>query len=506
MPKTVARRARTFVCALAIGVLSGACGTRVVERPTAIGQPTGFPTDTKAPSLVAPATAVGNEASAPVPNAATAAPAEASSSAAGGSVRPTDTVTRGSTPGPAGSSTAGTNRPSAEATAAPRSAPNKAPGSAPTPSTTLPPPVANRSPVVVASIGTWSGPAAATLAPNLYGAQLWVRSVNDRGGLNGHPVKLIAFDDAFDPARHRAAVQEAIEQRHAVALLSLGTAVSTDDTVNYVTAKRVPVVGSFGGVNGFYKSPMYFPQQSHFDPMYNSWVQSTAAQFVPLGKRKIGITFCSETPLCSDIAKMYAAKANDLGLQLVYQGQGSIAQPDYTAECLSARNAGAEGMVTILDGNSVNRYTASCARQGYKPTYMLVASVILDRHREDPNLEGAFGVTNVFPWFQSGTAASDEYQRALQSYGKGLGNGVGLATGWAAGKLLEQAAAQLPEPPTSDAILNGLWSVKTDDLGGLTMPLTFVKDQPAKPAVCWWNLQIKKGAWTSPDAYGRHCL
>ncbi|HVW31290.1 MAG TPA: ABC transporter substrate-binding protein [Acidimicrobiia bacterium] len=360
--------------------------------------------------------------------------------------------------------------------------------------------------MVVASIGTWSGPAASTLAPNLYGAQLWVRSINDRGGLGGHPVKLIAYDDGFDPARNRAQTQEAIEQRHAIALLSLATAVHTDDAVNYVTRKRVPVIGSFGGVAGFYQSPMYFPQQSHFEPLYNSWVQSTAAQLVPLGKRKIGITYCSETPLCADIAREFSAAAPGLGLQLVYQGQGSIAQPDYTAECLSARNAGAEAMVAILDGNSVNRYTTSCARQGYKPTYMLVASVILDRHKEDPNLDGAFGVTNVFPWFEAGTPGSDEYQRALSAYGKGIANGVGLATGWAAGKLLEAAGAGLPEPPTSEGILDGLWSIKANDLGGLTMPLSFTREQPAKPAVCWWNLQIRNGAWVSPDGYRRHCL
>ena len=359
--------------------------------------------------------------------------------------------------------------------------------------------------MVVASIGTYSGPAAATLSPNMVGTQLWVRSVNDRGGLNGHPVKLIVFDDAFDPARHRAQVQEAVEQRKAIAFVSVNTPVSSDDSVNYITSKRVPVIGSFGGTNGFYDSPMYFPQQSHFGPLFNSWVQSTAAQLVPLGKKKLGITYCSETPLCADIAKMYDSKAPELGLQLVYKGQGSLAQPDYTAECLAARNSSAEAMVVILDGNSVSRYTASCARQGYKPTFMLVASVILDRHSEDPNLDGAFGVTNVFPWFQRETPATDEYQQALASYGKNVANGVGLATGWAAGKLLEPAGAQLPEPPTSEAILNGLWATSSD-LGGLAQPLTFVRDQPAKPAVCWWNLQIKKGAWTSPDAYSRHCL
>ena len=486
---------------LGLVVLAG-CGTRV-EHGTAAA-----PVDQSTGPAV-------TDASVALPGAATVTPSPSiSGSPAGQSGAAARTPV---TTSPAGARTPATTspaasktspRPSAKALESTAAGSAQSGGGAPKPvpnQPATPSPAAAASPVLVASIGTYSGPAAATLAPNMVGAQLWVRSVNDRGGINGHTVKLIVFDDAFDPARHRAQAQEAVEQRKVVAFLSLATAVSTDDTVDYITSKRVPVIGSFGGTNGFYKSPMYFPQQSHFEPMYNSWVQSTGAQLVPLGKKKLGITYCSETPLCADIAKMYAREGGKLGLQLVYQGQGSVAQPDYTAECLSARNASAEAMVVILDGNSVTRYTSSCARQGYKPTYMLVASVILDRHKDDPNLDGAFGVTNVFPWFQSGTPATDEYRRALATYGKNLANGVGLATGWAAGKLLEQAGSRLPEPPTSEAILNGLWGVSSD-LGGLTQPLSFVRDQPAKPAVCWWNLRIQKGAWTSPDGYRRHCL
>jgi branched-chain amino acid transport system substrate-binding protein len=74
-----------------------------------------------------------------------------------------------------------------------------------------------------------------------------------------------------------------------------------------------------------------------------------------------------------------------------------------------------------------------------------------------------------------------------------------------AGKLLERAGRALPEPPTSHAVLEGLWSVNDDDLGGLTYPLTFVRDQPTEPKACWFNLVIQGGAWLSPDNFARHC-
>ena len=59
---------------------------------------------------------------------------------------------------------------------------------------------------------------------------------------------------------------------------------------------------------------------------------------------------------------------------------------------------------------------------------------------------------------------------AFAAYGGNLVNGVPTAVGWVAGKLLERAGANLPDPPTSEAILRGLWSVSNDNLGGLTEP------------------------------------
>src|SRR5204863_238814 len=68
-------------------------------------------------------------------------------------------------------------------------------------------------PLVVASVGTLSGPLGGVLLPILNGAQVWVNSINQRGGLNGHRVELVAYDDGGDTARHRAQLQEAIERK-----------------------------------------------------------------------------------------------------------------------------------------------------------------------------------------------------------------------------------------------------------------------------------------------------
>lgn len=367
-------------------------------------------------------------------------------------------------------------------------------------------PAGSRSPIVVASVGSYSGPIGSVIEPTMKGAQLWVRAMNDRGGVNGHLIKQLVYDDGGDPARHRAQVQEAVERQGVLALFADGGTIAGQGSVDYINSHRVPVVGIDGGQNWSYTTPWWFPQTSNGTALLRTFAPSTAGQLLPKGKKKFGSLICVEGAICDEAAAAVQDTAEPSGLQYVYKGRASIAQPDFTAECLSARNQGAEILLVIMDQNSANRVAASCARQSYRPTFALIGQGVADRLKEDPNLEGTVASSTVFPYFLTGTPASDEFQAAYTRYGKGLLRGVGIALGWTSGKLMERAAANLPEPPTREALLAGLWSIKNDTLGGITRPLTFVPDEPAKPLSCWFDLTISKGEWLSPDGGKVHCL
>jgi branched-chain amino acid transport system substrate-binding protein len=367
--------------------------------------------------------------------------------------------------------------------------------------------VTQKSPVILASVGTYSGPVGVVVIPPLRAFQAWVSYINDREGLNGHQVQLLVYDDGGDSARHRTQVQEAIEQRHVIAFVQNGEALTGKPSVDYITSKRVPVVGSETAEDWFYESPMYFPQASSGHQLWLLWISGVAQQMVPAGKTKLGTLFCVEVPECETADRILTDEAPRLGFQHVYQGRTSLTQPDYTAECLAARNAGAQLLLMGLDRHSEVRVANSCARQGYRPIFSSPGSAVPSEQqvKDEPNLDGFVGTTNVFPYFQSGTPATDEFGQAMRTYAPKEPLGVGLATGWVTGKLLEKAAANLPEPPTSEALLQGLWTLREDTLDGLTAPLTFVANQPAVRTTCWWIMVAKSRSWTSPDGFQRRC-
>jgi branched-chain amino acid transport system substrate-binding protein len=336
------------------------------------------------------------------------------------------------------------------------------------------------------------------LVPFVEAAQVWVKYINaTRGGLNGHEVKLIVYDDGSDPARHKAQVQDAVERQHVVAFLMEGAPLTGRASIDYLEAKRVPVIGTSTGESFTYDSPMYFPQASSGLGMYHGGLFGAAEKMVPAGKTKLGTLACAEAQECGDADQYWAKTAPQAGFEQVYKARISLAQPDFTAECLAARNSGAEVLLFATDPNTVSRFAASCARQNYRPAYAGPSAVLADRFKDDSNMGGVVGGMNVFPYFQSGTPATDEFHRVMKVYGKGIVVESTASTAWVAGKVLEKAASNLPEPPTSESILKGLWSIKDDTFGDLTQPLTFVENQPAKPIGCWFSVAVETRSWVS---------
>ena len=486
------------------------CGTRVQTPEGVSASP---PVSAPALETTSPTVPGGVGASDPGPDAAV--PVGGPTSSGGGAVGGSDVASgsRGAQKPSGGAASRGTvsTGPGAAADAGPaasgttdRTAPSPVPG------TGGPPGQGEGSPkaatqVVIASVGTYSGPVGAVFNPGMQTVQAWVRYVNDQGGLSGHQVRYVVYDDGGDPARHRSQVQDAVEKERAMAFVHNAEAISGQGSTEYVTGKRIPVIGSEGASPWFYDSPTYFPQASVGLLVHVASVYSAAQLAIPAGARKVATVACVEAEACAQADRIWADTAPRVGFDLVYRGRASLTQPDFTAECLAARNAGAQLVYIGMDTNSAGRLTASCARQGYRPRYATVAPVPADHMKNDPNLDGLTASSSVFPYFQQGTPATDEYQQVMQRYGDRIVRGTSSAFGWVSAKLFQRVATGLPEPPTSEAILRGLWTLKDETLGGLTLPLTFLQGQNAPKRTCWFNLQVADGAWRSPDRFGFHC-
>ena len=508
-------RARVAMACAAVVALTAACGTRVESEgaPAQAGDQVAARSDLASNSIERAAGASGGITSESggghpeVANGATSSPPPAGgpamqtgAAASGFGGRAEAPVTMSSTP-------AGSPSPAQSGGAAAGAAPGGPSGSAG--GSVVPgggSPAGARWPVRIGTVSTMSGPIGDTLGGAVKAAQVWVRWINDRGGVNGHPVEFKIWDDGGDPARHRSQLQEAIERFGVVAFLTEIAPSTAEQSLDYLTSKNVPVIGTDMGNQWHERSPLYFLHAAYGKGLEYVGVAAIARRAKVIGGDKFGSVVCQEVPGCHTTERYWHQYAVGAGLKSVYAGRASLAQPEFTAQCLAARNAGANFIAFSMDANSITRMAASCARQGYHPVYVTMGPLMLERFAADPNLDGMVLGTNLMPYVWTSNPAAVEFLDAMKQYAPGTFAGASQASGWVAAKLFERAAANMPEPPTAAAVLQGLWRIKGDTLGGITQPLTFTEGKSTtQDPSCGFDMIVEKGQWKSPDGFIQHC-
>jgi branched-chain amino acid transport system substrate-binding protein len=225
------------------------------------------------------------------------------------------------------------------------------------------------------------------------------------------------------------------------------------------------------------------------------------------GKSKAAILYCSEVEACYTWNySLQGGAAQRSGTQLVYTAQVSLAQPDFTAECLQAQSHGAEAILAAVDANSLVRLGRSCAQQNYHPMYIAVSLAVIDSVATDPNLQGLVAPQGTFPWPANDTPLTQAYQHAIHQYAPGLRGSGASSSVWPSGMLMLAVTANLPANSSSQDIFNGLWTIKNNTLGGLAPPLTYNQGQGAAGSACYFLVEVQGGKWTAPKGSQTSCL
>jgi branched-chain amino acid transport system substrate-binding protein len=364
-------------------------------------------------------------------------------------------------------------------------------------------PAGAKQPIVLGYVGALSGLAGPSGRPVADVFVAWSKAVNAKGGINGHPVHLLIGDDAGNAARSISIAQDFVENKGAIALTYMSA--DTVSFANWAQKKGIPIIGGAAGDPVWNSNPYMFPPATGVDG--GAWGQ--ARIWKAAGLTKVGVVYCAESPICKGSADRVASYAAEEGLQVVYSGQMSIAQPDYTAECLQVRNSGAQAISLATTNDSASRLATSCSRQGVRPAWTTAAAD--DAMAKQPEFDNAIGALNHFPWFvHGGSPALDEYVDALKKYAPSrLTDGNSLQTAaWIAGKLIEAAAAKVSDKPTTQDILDGLWSMHGETLGGLDpgpLARTFIRNQPTPDAYCVFLGRVRGGRWVATQGMTPLC-
>jgi ABC-type branched-subunit amino acid transport system substrate-binding protein len=362
-------------------------------------------------------------------------------------------------------------------------------------------------PIKIASIGHYSGVAGALMMPGLRGLQVWVSWKNAAGGVACHPVQLSVGDDGTDPAKTQSLAREFVEQKGVVAFVHMSSSFTGQTIVDYLTQRRIPVFGSEGGSDWFNEHETYFPQMTTGSDYVESSFALPGALQAPNGKTKLAALTCFEAPACSSAYGLAPKFAEKYGMQLVYRAQVSITEPNYTSNCLAAKNAGAQVLWFAFDGASAQRVARSCESVGFHPVYAAPAVALTPSQASYPALSGVELAVPILPWIVTSNRAMAEFLAAIAKYAPGFEPSAGAVQGWVSAQVFAEAASKVDAQPTSAQILQGAFQIKNNDFGGLTRKLTYTAgaSNQRQSQLCWWAVQFDGSKVTSPNGGKETC-
>ncbi|HEY3673952.1 MAG TPA: ABC transporter substrate-binding protein [Acidimicrobiia bacterium] len=368
---------------------------------------------------------------------------------------------------------------------------------------------ASGEPIVLGNVGTYTSPAASgAIGVGKDSITAWAKWVNAHGGVNGHPIKLIQKDNKNDQALAVSQVKELVEQDHVVAFVSNQDGSLNSGYADYLKEKNIPVLGgSVFTLDPWVSNPMFYPQGITAIPNITALVAIAKDG----GYKKLGSLACAEAAQCAAANTLVKGLAGQGGVDYVYGGLVSSTAPDYTANCLAAKDADAEILMLLIATADTGRKIADdCARQNYKPAWILPGEAIGAGYLKTDVFNNTFNAAGVLPWFSKDPAMKD-FKAAMKKYTDlNLDQSEEPLTAddaWVSGLMLQKAVelSGVTGVPSSADILSGLAKFDGETLGGLAGGLTYTNPEN-KNQGCYFTIEIKKQKFTLPEGSTPACV
>jgi branched-chain amino acid transport system substrate-binding protein len=279
----------------------------------------------------------------------------------------------------------------------------------------------------------------------------------------------------------------------------------------YLAKNDVPVVGSGSTNAAFVTYSDFFPEGQTEDVLPTA-VASAAKK---VGATKVGLVYCSESPLCAELVAPVKTAVEKLGLTLAGSFAISGSAPNYTATCLALKEA---GVTELYFGDAVavaEKFATDCSTQSYSPVLAAEDGTVSPAFLKIPGWDnGMIGMQPDLPFFVTSSPAIKEMNAALKKYEPSVLSSPfyneEVVWSWASGKLFEAAAKAGKvgaggKPATSKELLTGLYDLHGATLGGLTPPLTYNRGRP-NSVPCWFWMRSKNGKFVSPYGTKATCV
>jgi len=357
-------------------------------------------------------------------------------------------------------------RPAEEVTPTPAAA-------TPTPTKVTPVP-AKKEPYKVGYTSDVTGPGADTWTPTLEAFRIYIQRLNDAGGIDGHPIQLIAEDNRSKADLAAAHAKKFIETDKVHIILESSSSVTQAPVIAEAEKANVPVLIVEEGCPKEALPPK--PKKHLFCDftgnvlMDNVFTTNFIKKMAGPGTKVAGVSF--DVPVSRGGIEAGVKHAKEIGLEVVDHIVVPLGRPDLTPYASRIIAKGAEwvfgwGIWELVGGP----FLEALRKQGWEGSFigppLTIAEEELPRLKDDKLF-----VPRPMAMFAENLPIHQTIRKAAEKYGA-TSPPTRLVNGWVAGMIVETAFRQCGWPCPTDKLVEVMNNLTVDTQGLTGAPLKY---------------------------------
>jgi len=321
-----------------------------------------------------------------------------------------------------------------------------------------------------------TGPGSGTYGPMKDALDIYFKELNARGGINGHPVKIIFEDNAAQPSKAAAQAKKLITQDNVILLMNSSLSSTYAPVIQVAKSSNVPLL--FAG--GVCPADVYPPNpdpnlfcSTAYAAQYDSRLALAFIKGEAEGPVKLGLV-AMNIPISRGEIDYAEQLSKKMGIEPVDKEVIPPPTADYTPFATKIKNAGANWAYSWAPWALQVRTFEALRKLGWQGKYLAYGHIEseeeLERIKDDD-----FYVFGTNALFSDDTAAHRKIKEASQKE-KTIYPYTKLTEGWIAAMVLEDILGKTPWPPSADKVREAMNRVAVDTRGLKGGPLAWTLD------------------------------
>jgi ABC-type branched-subunit amino acid transport system substrate-binding protein len=312
-----------------------------------------------------------------------------------------------------------------------------------------------------------------------HGAEAFINDLNDKGGIHGRKIKLIVYDDQYDPAKCVANTQKLIGEDRVFMLFNyVGTPTSVK-IIDIVNRAEVPTFGFFSGAEAL-RTP-FRPYMFHVRDSYYGEAEGAISYFVDrLGLKNIAVMY-QEDAFGQAVLEgvQYALKRRNMGTVATATFPRGTTNVENSLKVI--KGSGADAVVIVGTYTPLAKFVSLSHKAGFTPYFHTVSFVgseaygkeLVEVYKVAPAQYDKIIVTQVVPSpFDDSFPTVRHYRELIaKHFSPDQPNYValeGFVNALVLSRVLEACGREL----TREEFITALESIHNMDIG-IGMPVTY---------------------------------